>query len=178
MSNLNIADHDGIQQPLLMISMILLFLATDIIPDNCYAVAQVNVELLTGRTHQIRGQLAAEGHPLVGDAAYGGAKIRFGDNEEEMKSGRFFDSERLALQCSGLSFLDPDIIANDRGDARAVPSTRWKSYELKEAWWTPCIERYKEQIKNLASDNDYSTYPDNATLDCSCPMSGVDKNQK
>ncbi len=31
----------------------------------------VQVELLTGRTHQIRGQLAAEGCPIYGDLLYG-----------------------------------------------------------------------------------------------------------
>eukprot|EP00903_Cladosiphon_okamuranus_P016819 g15511.t1 len=32
---------------------------------------EVEVELLTGRTHQIRGQLAAEGCPIYGDLLYG-----------------------------------------------------------------------------------------------------------
>lgn len=31
----------------------------------------LKIELITGRTHQIRAQLAAEGHPIVGDSLYG-----------------------------------------------------------------------------------------------------------
>ena len=34
----------------------------------------LEVELLTGRTHQIRAQLAAMGHPLWGDAKYGSSR--------------------------------------------------------------------------------------------------------
>ena len=32
----------------------------------------MHIRLLTGRTHQIRAQMAEEGHPLCGDAKYGG----------------------------------------------------------------------------------------------------------
>ena len=35
-------------------------------------VTAVELQLVTGRTHQIRVHLSALGHPLVGDAAYGG----------------------------------------------------------------------------------------------------------
>ena len=36
----------------------------------------VEVELITGRSHQIRAHLASIGHPLVGDMKYGGKEIR------------------------------------------------------------------------------------------------------
>ncbi len=36
-------------------------------------VSLLELELITGRTHQLRAQLSAMGHPLLGDAKYGGA---------------------------------------------------------------------------------------------------------
>ncbi len=39
-------------------------------------VALVECELETGRTHQVRVHMAAIGHPVVGDARYGGARPR------------------------------------------------------------------------------------------------------
>lgn len=38
------------------------------------AAAWVEVNLATGRTHQIRVHLSAQGHPLIGDVTYGGAR--------------------------------------------------------------------------------------------------------
>lgn len=52
------------------------------------------VELVTGRTHQIRAQFAFEGSPLHGDSLYGS---RVGSGE------RF---EKFALSCEKLAFTD------------------------------------------------------------------------
>jgi 23S rRNA pseudouridine1911/1915/1917 synthase len=41
---------------------------------RAHGAAWVDVELLTGRTHQIRAHFADAGWPLVGDALYGGTK--------------------------------------------------------------------------------------------------------
>ncbi|MCK9172450.1 RluA family pseudouridine synthase [Desulfuromonas thiophila] len=53
----------------------------------------LQIDLQTGRQHQIRRQLAAAGHPLFGDARYGGPCPPA--------------LPRLFLHCSRLAFVDP-----------------------------------------------------------------------
>ena len=55
--------------------------------------SRVELEPVTGRTHQLRVHLAAIGHPILGDALYGG--------EAEGKAGR------LLLHASALGFAHP-----------------------------------------------------------------------
>ena len=59
----------------------------------------VEVELKTGRTHQIRVHMAHLGHPLVGDEKYG----RFAANKALARAG--FD--RMFLHAAFLSFVHP-----------------------------------------------------------------------
>ncbi|MGO8969176.1 MAG: RluA family pseudouridine synthase [Myxococcaceae bacterium] len=42
--------------------------------ERLHGAALVEVDLLTGRTHQVRVHLAEAGHPLLGDALYGGTR--------------------------------------------------------------------------------------------------------
>lgn len=53
----------------------------------------VECELLTGRTHQIRAQFAAAGHPLAGDGKYG----RRSDNERLERKGQALWSYKLVF---------------------------------------------------------------------------------
>ncbi len=57
-----------------------------------HAVSRVRLQLVTGRTHQIRVHLSAFGHPLLGDALYDG-------NQTWIK--------RQALHAASLQFYDP-----------------------------------------------------------------------
>ncbi len=58
--------------------------------------ALVEVQPLTGRTHQIRVHLAAAGHPVVGDPLYG-------TDKSAASKGR----QRLGLRAVKLAFRDP-----------------------------------------------------------------------
>jgi 23S rRNA pseudouridine1911/1915/1917 synthase len=58
----------------------------------------LEVQLHTGRTHQIRVHLSAVKHPLVGDAVYGGAsKLFVGNLELPGVSRQFLHSAKLAF---------------------------------------------------------------------------------
>lgn len=61
--------------------------------ENSAGTSRVELEPITGRTHQLRVHMAAIGHPILGDALYGG----------EVSGG----AGRLLLHASALSFAHP-----------------------------------------------------------------------
>lgn len=68
------------------------------------ACLELEIELLTGRTHQIRGQLAALGCPIVGDPLYG---------RNTLQRNNRSNYQRMALQCCALSFAMDASIENE-----------------------------------------------------------------
>jgi 23S rRNA-/tRNA-specific pseudouridylate synthase len=105
-------------------------------PPDITHVAELEIDLLTGRTHQIRGQLAAMGHPLVGDSLYGGTMQSIDGSQT-----RRFNS--LALQCCKVEFPKPqkikDISKKKKVGARLIPGNETLVYTLDHAWWTEML---------------------------------------
>ena len=79
----------------------------------------LQIELETGRTHQIRVQAATRGHPILGDAAYG-STVAF---------GRQYEDERLraiALHARELEFNHPKT--KERISIIAPVADTWENY--------------------------------------------------
>ena len=80
-------------------------------------VALVEVELLTGRTHQIRAHFADQGFPLLGDQLYGGAR-------RDAKAFALPPIARQALHAARLSFAHPVTSAAVACEAPLPPDFR------------------------------------------------------
>jgi 23S rRNA-/tRNA-specific pseudouridylate synthase len=81
----------------------------------------LEIELETGRTHQIRVQAAARGHAVLGDAFYGG-RVAFGEQHADERL------RAIALHGRGLTFRDPTN--NEPVTVAAPVSDDWKALEL------------------------------------------------
>ncbi len=60
-------------------------------------LTHIQCALETGRTHQIRVHMASIGHPLLGDAVYGGAGTRFEAEHRRLIHGQCLHAGRLRL---------------------------------------------------------------------------------
>ncbi len=76
------------------------------------SISLVEVELLTGRAHQVRVQLAALGHPILGDLRY--------------KAQREFDGRNLALHSFRLEIEHPT--QREAMTFSALPPATWRGY--------------------------------------------------
>jgi len=101
-------------------------------------LVELEIDLLTGRTHQIRGQLATMGIPVVGDMTYGGP----GSSRQNPVIGELVDS-RLALQCCEVSFYRPEQTwVQKKKKFVYFPSSSKFLFRLETAWWTRYLEEY------------------------------------
>ncbi len=72
----------------------------------------VSCKLETGRTHQVRVHLAAIGHPVVGDARYGGARLSVPVDRPFLHAAQLaFDHPTTGERCRFESPLPPDLEA-------------------------------------------------------------------
>lgn len=90
--------------------------------DHSTHYTQVEIELLTGRTHQIRRHAKLSGHPVVGDARYGSKRaINY------LKRNAGFD--RLALHAHSLTLQLPGRNAPEAIETLTIPSQMQNLFE-------------------------------------------------
>jgi phosphohistidine phosphatase len=131
-----------------------------LMPPSTKAVCEVSIQLETGRTHQIRGQLSKLGYPLVGDEQYGGA-IPVEKSTETSTSNIIQQQQEqlLALQSSFIGFWDADytVVWNRKrrtNITQGIPSDRWVEANLERAWWTPILEQQGHEDESITSMTD------------------------
>ena len=87
-------------------------------------VTRLEIELETGRTHQIRLQASSRGFPILGDALYG-STVPFGEQ---------FDDERLnaiALHSRRMTFSHP--MTREKVTLTAPPAESWRNFIDEES---------------------------------------------
>jgi len=106
-------------------------------------VTLLEVEIKTGRTHQIRVHLSDRGYPVVGDAVYGNA-AKINAVKDPLLKATFKGFNRQALHAAQLSFIHPQKnermvftadMPQDMADLCAQLRTSIKSVDSKKDMW-------------------------------------------
>ena len=91
---------------------------------------EATVELVTGRTHQIRAQFAAHGAPLLGDVLYGGRSLCFGEAYDSNIPPRVLDSsDKLCLQSAAMT-----VLVAGEGESKSH-ETDGQTWHAGPPWW-------------------------------------------
>ena len=126
-----------------------------------FYISEFEIELLTGRTHQIRGQLAAVGCPIIGDPLYGGGssgclnnttKNNNTNNDSCNYSSRrphtvssSTGNNQMALQCCQLSFfIDNNNIIDQTKKKKNTRTKRDKKF-------SPLLKTYQNGTTSSSS---------------------------
>ena len=88
---------------------------------KCTAGTWLEIELETGRYHQIRVQAASRGFPVIGDAIYG-AKLPFGEQFQDPRL------RAIALHARVLGFFHP--MTREGVEVVAGPPEAWRTMDL------------------------------------------------
>jgi len=98
--------------------------------DHSAHYTMVAIELLTGRTHQIRRHAKLSGHPVVGDARYGSMRaINY------LKRNFAFD--RLALHARALTLQLPNGTTPETIETPAIPGQMLDLFKNDQATLSP-----------------------------------------
>lgn len=83
------------------------------VSESFYGYALLEVEIETGRLHQVRVHLQAVGHPLVGDADYGGAPLLLSQLKHRYKAKEDEEERPLlarpALHAGSVTLREPPV---------------------------------------------------------------------
>lgn len=104
--------------------------------ERLYYVSHIELNLETGRTHQIRVHMSHEGHPLFNDEKYGGARIRKGTIYSKYKqfvNNCFEVLPRHALHAKELGFIHPAtgkemFFSSELPDDMVKCLNKWRTY--------------------------------------------------